>query len=252
MSSLAFNLLTCDQYAVVLGMVNLPSLLALRACSHHTLAVVAAVLQVTLQALCGWFLRYPDIFLTVLVESEAFVGGQVAVRFMLRDLPFRPQHLDVYVPVAAYRAVRRHLVRIQQATMVSGPDSQWNHDNERWLVDHGLNDTSVLQTKEGTIKLHRALTSQALAGIACAGTSAEVSYVNPTYFGTGYPSLLFRHHALFADWKEDDEDILSILRWRVRGLDIRMAARAWEECRGLVCAATKWYGSKHSPSVRRR
>ncbi|TFK85192.1 hypothetical protein K466DRAFT_601393 [Polyporus arcularius HHB13444] len=236
-----FSTLTFEEHVVIWAAVDLPTLLVLRSCSHNALTVVGEVLRASVSLLCRQFLDDTAAFLQELSHCRGVIGGQVAVRFMLRDLPFVPESLEVYVPPDVHLEMQRHLLDTHHMTLLVSFDSPENAD-EAWLADHALHYTDVLRTQQGrTIILHRCSEAEPLAAVACAPTSAEVTYVSPEGFGTAYPALLFQHRALVADWAHDDRNIGALLDWRRRrGIDLRMAARVWPEYRGMYCAAAKW------------
>ena len=82
---------------------DLPSLLAWRACCRSLYGEASASLQRTLTHVLRRFLQHPNALLEKLTDFRAIIGGTSALAFLLRDLSVRSDILQIYVPVAFYR-----------------------------------------------------------------------------------------------------------------------------------------------------
>ncbi|KAI0686396.1 hypothetical protein C8T65DRAFT_747419 [Cerioporus squamosus] len=219
----------------------LPALLSLRLSSHKYLELVKDALHQKLCEVVAPFIPKAEEFIHMLNVLDAFIGGDGALSFLLRDEPIDVDSLDVYVGNIEWKYLVYHLTFTQGAYEVPCPHPSQNA-SPSWLPAHGVESVIRMCTTKGDINIYCTSTYQSdpLTPIARSSSTIHFSYVNGRYCGTGYPSLLFQHKGLLSDGDPDDTDYTQL--YISRGFDIRLTARAWPEFRhaGEPCAAHKW------------
>ncbi len=221
-----------EEHAVICSCVDMQTLLTLRCCSRAALDVVAALFQHNLAVLCKAFVPRPDELLYVLPRMRAFIGGDVAVQFMLPQLHVPCHSLDIFVPQSELLSALYHLEQYQRATETSV--SEGDDDVSNWMIRHAIQSITTFHTPLGVVKVYESTGNDALAPLACAASSSlQVSYVNTHHFGTSFPRLLFDHRGIVADWRDGETE--EVMAWGRRGVDLRISARAWPEYRTTPC-----------------
>ncbi len=227
-----FLQLSVDEHAVVCSQMDMRSLLTLRCSSKAALEAVAELLKHNLGVLCGQFVSNTSELLYVLPRIRAFIGGDVAVRFMLPEVDFPCHTLDVFVPQAELPAALYHFEQYQHAVETSVADV--TDDPSDWLQRHAILSITTFHTRTGVVRVYESSCADALAPLACAASSSlQATYVNTHHFGTAFPALLFQHRGVVADWRDGETE--EVIMWGRRGVDLRVSARAWPEFREAPC-----------------
>lgn len=212
---------------------DLRTLLRLSRCSHayHTLFVTA--LMGDLHHVVDAFVPHPSEFLHALELSRGFVGGEAAASFLLRLTTPLPPVLEVYLPHSTFLPFLHHLLFIQRAMRI--PWLMSRNAPPFWLPLHGIQHVVTMRTTHGDIHVYRSASNDALLPISRVGLTPYMSFMNPRYFGTPFPSLLFKRRALLGEGAGDNtydtEHLLSL------GFDVRLTARAWPEYNVPPCPA---------------
>ncbi|RDX45227.1 hypothetical protein OH76DRAFT_1358349 [Lentinus brumalis] len=217
---------------------DLPTILTLRATSRRAMYAIAAMLRATLEQSCELYVPHAPSFLIALDHLHAFIGGNVAASFLIRQLPARTAPLEIFVSSEGWAAMVAELVQVQGAGM--GHIAQAEDDYvENWLERHAIESATPFWTSSGgPIMLYESYTSDPLAPIACRPSSVEIAYINPIYFGTGYPSLTLERRGLVADTRDSSEAMDVVEKWEGWGVDVRFAAKEWKRYQRFKCAAT--------------
>ncbi|TFK88330.1 hypothetical protein K466DRAFT_443006, partial [Polyporus arcularius HHB13444] len=216
--------------------VDMKSLMTLRACSRATMSAVAEVLRYNLRHMCQRILPDPDEFFEELLRCYAFIGGEVAVRWLLRDFTAPCEHLEVFVPALQFANMGLQLTHFQRGDLMAVREADEHEDGT--MRPNAVERSAVFHTPTGVVTVHESTTDDPLAPIACSQSSVEVTYVNPRYFGHGYPTLLFALRGLLAGWFEGESEY--VIHWAGRGMDLRLYAEGWQEYAGLQCPAARW------------
>ncbi|RDX40033.1 hypothetical protein OH76DRAFT_1301224, partial [Lentinus brumalis] len=216
--------------------VDMKSMMTLRACSRATMGAVAEVLRYNLRKMCESILPDPDEFFEELLRIYAFIGGEIAVRWLLRDVRVPCNHLEVFVPAMEFANIGVHLTHFQRGDLMAVREADEHEDGT--MRPNALERRSVFHTPTGVVTVYESTTDDPLAPIACGHSSVEVAYVNPRYFGHGYPTLLFAYQGLLAGWFEGESEY--VIEWAGRGIDLRLYAEGWREFAGLRCPAKRW------------
>lgn len=232
----SFLQLSVDDHVVVCSQMDMRTLLTLRCCSKSTLLAIASLLRRNLEELCREFLPKPEHFVSCLARSHAYLGGDAAIRFILRQSNFPVRGLEIYVGPDHMSSIYYELQLFQGAAM--GTIAQAEDEEDGWMEKHALESVTYAWTSSGHITVHESISDDPLAPLGCRRTSLEATYVNPSHFGTAFPSLLFQHRGLMADWSDGETE--EVMKWGRRGFDLRLSARAWPEYRGQHCAAAWW------------
>ncbi len=212
---------------IIFARCDMRTLMRLRACSKRCVDIVRNVLRRSLLALCKPFLPKPELFVQALDFHRGFIGGSVAVQFMIREVPFACNTLDVFVPYDEDRDFVRRLLKDQGGKV--DRVRQRTDNGEHWLEEHALLAVTEVHTRLGKIKVHRSVAIDALAPLVCGWSSLHITYVTWKHFGTAFPSLLFKHRGIVADGIAGEAELVE--RWLRRGFDLKVSARAWEEYR---------------------
>ena len=232
----------------ICGYLDLQSLLRMRRCSKHYLALITNVLTEDLEDLLGSFVPLPSYLTALLVDRNAFIGGAVAMHFLLRDADLSciralTPHLELYVPQEHYDAVIHHMETRQRGRKFDyDPPDDVNFSD--WKEDHALQDVVGVETPYGTVHIFCAMGSDALAPIARAWSTLHISYTNGVLLGTGYPQLLFERRGLLGDMASPEADLAMCKAYEALNFDIRLDASAWFK-QGLhvgetPCCADLW------------
>ncbi|TFK82520.1 hypothetical protein K466DRAFT_630369 [Polyporus arcularius HHB13444] len=227
-----------DEHIVICSRMDMRTILNLRTTSRRAMYAVAAMLRANLERLCQLYVPRAPSFLIALDRLHAFVGGNVAAAFLTRQLPAPSAPLEIFVSSEGWAALVDELVQVQGAGM--GHIAQAEDDYvENWLERHAIESATPFWTLRGTpIILYESYTSDPLAPIACRPSSVEIAYVNPIYFGTGYPSLTLERRGLVADTRDSSEAADVVEKWESWGIDVRFAAKEWRRYQRFKCAAT--------------
>ncbi|TFK84226.1 hypothetical protein K466DRAFT_469381, partial [Polyporus arcularius HHB13444] len=236
---------------------DMPTLLNLRATSHSNLAAVKTELDHSLRELLGPFLCDVPGFLLALANNRAFVGGSIAVAFLLRDLTVKPRNVDIFVPKHSLIDILNHLVTHENAMDRTPPLSEDATDDEferhvgleKLLRLRGVGERRRTVTPRGEINLYASLEDDALLPVARSWGTPAVSYVGPHQFGTAFPSLFFERRGLVGSCTQDDtetigldaqQDHKSVQKYVSRGFDIRMSPSQWSyRTHGGLCGASR-------------
>ncbi|TFK84162.1 hypothetical protein K466DRAFT_602240 [Polyporus arcularius HHB13444] len=227
---------------------DLVSLFKFRRTSHILLDATSLHLKACLLELVGRFVPDAHRLLEFLTEIKGYVGGDVALAFLLRDMDLALDSLELFLPVTAraWNDFESHLIHSQSALKV--PE---NHDRSfpprrpPVLLSPGTRTTARFTTPRGTLLLYRSHTSDALVPISQQWASHRLLYVNLRHSGAAYPRLLFKRRALLgtrparpdgrvAEGQDLDE---LVRRDAERGFDVRLAAHQWEELAVHGCGA---------------
>lgn len=221
---------------VVCSHLDMRALMPLRQTSKGNLDLVGWELRQRLERLVGDYVPDASEFLTVLTARSCYVGGEVALRFMLRSATFKPSHLDIFVSPQHYLAIESHLVDDQGA--IERSHATADGTNTRDLEDRGQFGMSWLETPIGKVVLHSSCTTDALVPISRAWCTLEVTYANLDHIGTGYPRLLFAGRGLLGDGVRDETRRVQMARRR--GLEVRLMPDVWPDLELQGCARAKW------------
>ncbi|TFK91368.1 hypothetical protein K466DRAFT_596202 [Polyporus arcularius HHB13444] len=231
-----FHHLSVEDQALVCSRVDMRSMMTLRACSRRTLSAVASVLRFNLRQLCKLTVPKPDQFFDELVRIYAFIGGEMAVRWMLRDFSWPCNHMHVFVPALQFANIGLELTHVQHSELMAIREADEDEDGS--MRPNGVERIGLFYTPSGFVTVYESTTDDPLAPIACLQSSVEVAYVNPLYFGHGYPTLLFAYRGLLAGWAHDEREY--VIAWAGRGVELRLYAEGWPEYGGRRCPARSW------------
>lgn len=216
---------------------NIATLLRLRGTCKTLLAVVTAELEQSLVELLALFVPHPQLLSEALVTNQAFVGGSVALAFILRDDSIRPSTLDIFVPRSQGMVMENHFAYYQSADESDSwfPDDTVNAAN---LRSRGLGQIVCTSANGRPIYLYESSENNALVPICRSWATHLVTYVNAAYFGTGYPALLHARRALLGQHYPGEEEQLD--KYHRRGFDIRLYPSQWVDMQGYGCGASLW------------
>lgn len=215
---------------------SLPNLLDMRTTSRHFDLAVAIELRFTLYRLVRRFIASPGHLLLKLEETHTSVGGSAALLFFLRNASFHPNNLDLFVPHDAYPILLHHIC-VEQGGTVERLRTTMDPDGQD-LEDRSLDSIATVQTARGHILVHRSANHEALAPVARSWCSAHVTFVNPRYFGTAFPNLLFARRAIVGTFSFDVGRL--VRKYRNLGFDFRLATHMWSDLDHPQCAAGHW------------
>ncbi|RDX56127.1 hypothetical protein OH76DRAFT_1337867 [Lentinus brumalis] len=225
----------------VCGFMPLRQLLKLRLCSHEYLHLVKDALHHTLYETVKPFMPKPEAFISMLDDLDAFIGGDGALRFLLRDEPIVVDTLEIFTSNQECKYLIYHLTFVQGGYEIPCPFPN-REASPSWLPMHGAESVTKMSTSKGNIHIYctQSYQNDPLTPIARSSSTIHFSYVNGRHFGTGYPSLLFKHRALLSNGDPDDTEYTRL--YISRGFDIRLTARAWPEFQGTTqpCPAHRW------------
>ncbi|RDX44744.1 hypothetical protein OH76DRAFT_1421220 [Lentinus brumalis] len=227
-------------------LLDMRTLLRLRRCSNQYLELVSNELTESLEQRLAPYVPFPDALLINLIDRDAFVGGHVALQFLLRDPADDvevPGHLDLYVPAEQVDAVVHHLETRQGGSVVEFPPPEGCNMDD-WLEEHSLLEVVAVETTAGLVYVHRAQGEDALAPIARSWSTLHMCYANGVLFGCAFPGLTFDRRGLVGDMSSEDEDVRLCAAYLAKGFDLRMSASSWEEYGAgdgtIVCCAPHW------------
>ncbi|RPD59560.1 hypothetical protein L227DRAFT_611795 [Lentinus tigrinus ALCF2SS1-6] len=233
-----FNQYSPAEHIIICSRMDMRTLLNLRCASRLTMYAIAAMQRLLLERLCGWYLPAAPSFLNTLGRVRGFIGGDVAASFIMRQVPPHSAQLEIYVGEDGWAELMQELSDKQgcaQGAMLQAEDSE--HGD--WMVRAALESVVPFFSPRGCqLWLFEAATSDPLAPIACRPSTPHLAYINPFYFGAGYPFLTMARRGLVADLPVGvpPEDIQE--KWEEWGVDVRLSAGEWLEYRHLVCASS--------------
>ncbi|TFK84220.1 hypothetical protein K466DRAFT_602183 [Polyporus arcularius HHB13444] len=237
----------------ICGRLDFPTLIKLRRTSHFYLASVSEHLQDTLTSHIAPFARDPSSLLDLVTQLGGYVGGDVALAQLLRDMEIRPTHLELFLPTGrtAWKHLQNNLIEVQGATQQPAK-SHPSSISLSLLPAHaairegpGTRAAVLFTTSTGAILVYRSQTGDALLPITQQWGSHRVAYTNRLYSGCGYPRLLFRRRVLMGTTPSDriarrlgQEDISVVIKRDTRrGFDIRLSPRQWCDMEVDGCGA---------------
>ncbi len=215
---------------------DLKTLLRLRRTSKALLDIVTAELEDAFIQLLSLFVPDPQSLSEALVDNQSFVGGSVALAFILRDSSIIPNTLDIFIPRSRGMNVENHLAYYQSADEQSW--TPYNAANTTTLGARRLGQIVCTSATGGRINLYESSADNALVPICLSWATHLVIYVNGAYFGTGYPNLLQRRRAILGQHFPGEVDQLE--KYERRGFDIRFFSRQWVDMQEFGCGASQW------------
>ena len=176
----------------------MPTLRSLRYMSPKAAQLVEDELRQSLCNLLTPFITHPEGFLNVLQDSGAIIGPDVALPFIIRDLPIFPTTLTIYAPLdnpyplqdyleaqENIKGVKRELPTLENARI-------WRSQLIKALFTYDLDNST-------TIYLYESCSPFPLASLASRAIGSHlVSFVDKETYGTPFPTLLFQHRALLG------------------------------------------------------
>ncbi|RPD55255.1 hypothetical protein L226DRAFT_470691 [Lentinus tigrinus ALCF2SS1-7] len=217
---------------------DMPTLLRVRATCRDNLTATAKELHRYLHELLAPLVPDVDAFLVTLQANRAFVGGSVAMAFMLRDGSIIPRNLDIFVGLPRGQPMLHYLLTRQAAvdvTVKPATEAQQKALVKR-LRARGESQFYCTQTPRATIHLHVSLHDAALLPVTCAWGTPGICYVGPQHFGTPYPSLFFARRGIVASSSTDATPALQGAL--ARCFDIRMFPTQWPDQDDGVCGSS--------------
>ncbi|RDX52568.1 hypothetical protein OH76DRAFT_1345253 [Lentinus brumalis] len=237
----AFSNLTRATKAHLCIHLDLRTLLCFRATSKDHLELATDEFKRSLLSLARRFIPRPEQLLAALDHTSGFIGGSVAVLFLLRDRSFIPRSLDVFIPRDAWWRFEAHLLHAQNASrvgMVLPTADGDEEDNDDILQQRGLVRIAVFRTHLGIVRLFRSVAPDALVPIARSWGTHLVAYVGPGHFGHGYATLFFQRRAVLGDLLRDEAE--RVRAYQRRGFDIRLSPTQWSDLRLQGCGEESW------------
>ncbi len=233
---------------------DLRALMNLRCTSQSQSAMVSSALKSTLIRLVGNFVGGPQALLELLTEMDGYVGGEVAMAYLLQgtDTSFLPKTLELFLPASrsSWMAFTNHLVKIQGAVEQPNPPfhTSTTRPETRVPLVRGVRAGVRYTTSYGTLLVYRSVTKDALVPISQQWGSHRIVYANLTYSGAGYPALLFEHRALLGTIPSErvrrtpaeSEAVEQVLDDERRGFDIRLMPTQWSDLGVHGCGAQEY------------
>ena len=178
---------------------DLPSLVCWRETCAANHAQSTASLSRTLERLVSVFVSHPNALLRLITEFRAVIGGEVALAYVRRHVPFRPRSLEVFVGRVEYEAFCRAILSDPHLSsdVVLASDLVVGYPlcTQRDIVE-----TLQLRLRSGLgIQVRRSSTLSPLSPVARAPCTALMNFVSPQCFGCAYPRLTLNGRALVCD-----------------------------------------------------
>lgn len=211
--------------ANIVSYMDLPSLMVFRATCKPSLLIVEKDLTRSLLRTVSRFVPNPALLLEKLARHDAFIAGSAALEFFLRYSHIGPKNLDIFIPIGSMPPLLHHLF-IEQAAYLVHPDDAQDAPPPppHFLVEQAF----AFQTPVGAVTLWQSEAHTPFLPIISSPTSIHIVYVNPRYFGCGYPKLLFALRALIGR-----PDVIGFdeAAWKCfgRGIELRFFMRMWAE-----------------------
>ena len=214
---------------------DMPAILKFRTASTSALRITITELSTSLERLLGPFVDKPSELLTTITHMQAFIGGDVALRFFLRAAEFTPLALDIHVAHGDLESMVEYLCNDHGATKLphrgppTPPDALYTQFIERQVR---------LRTPTGReLRVIESAIDEPRAPIACGPSSHLFVYVNAAAFGAAYPKLLFAKRGLLGRATVDPVEV--VRNATKRQITVRARAREWDDLHFPGCGATK-------------
>ena len=184
---------------IIADEMDLASLMCWRQTCVGNYAHAVASLERKLVGLVDYFLSYPTALLQVISRFNAVIGGEVALAYIRREVPYRPRSLEIFASRLQYKAICRAITSdpllsldIVQSTTVEA--------DYTLCTQRDITETFRLRLRSG-LEMHvrRSSTSSPLSPIARASCTALMNFVTPESFGCAYPRLTLKNRALLCD-----------------------------------------------------
>ncbi|KAI9069202.1 hypothetical protein FKP32DRAFT_1560237 [Trametes sanguinea] len=162
-------------------------------------------------------------------EHRALVGGEVALRYVLRD--FTPHHytLEVYVPMSASEAF------LMDIDLTMGLDWEFirdRHASDEERAKYFFSDIHHYRARGGRqIAVYIATSEAAAQPLVTTWSTSFVNYLGAETFGVGYPSLTLRHRALAPPREQlarNSRRVFDELQTKL-GFDFALDALTWPQ-----------------------
>ena len=211
---------------------DLPSLVCWRKTCTANHAQSTASLSRTLDWLVNVFVSHPTALLRLITEFRAVIGGEVALAYVRRHVPFRPRSLEIFVGRVEYEALCRailsdpHLSR--DVVLASDHVVSYPLCTQRDIVE-----TLQLRLRSGLgIQVRRSSTLSPLSPVTRAPCTALMNFVSAQSFGCAYPRLTLNGRALVCDMGAGNVDLADAAAREAvidMGMDIGDTPARWPE-----------------------
>ena len=201
---------------MIVDQMDLPSLLTWRRTCAVNYAHATAALKRTLTSSINPFLSNPGALLDIITRYSAVIGGEVALAFIQRHLPFQPHTLEIFASAPLYAPLclelSSHPEIAPDVTSCTFTVTSYPHNYQRDILET----MQVTLRSTRTLYIRRSSTLSPLSPIARSICTAMANFVTPHSFGCAYPGLTLCNKSLLSDLTQDaiaefDADILRTL-----------------------------------------
>ena len=191
-------------------------------------------LERKLVQLVDLFVTYPTALLRVVTEFNAVIGGEVALAYILRDVPIRPHSLEIFASRLQYEAICRAIIS-DPLLSVDIVDATTLKAHYTLCTQRDITQTLQLRLRSG-LEMHvrRSSTLSPLSPIARVPCTAFMNFVTPQSFGCAYPRLTLNHQSLLSDLATGAADHLDEAARKLLvdvGIDAAVRPSHWREYR---------------------
>lgn len=231
-----FPHLPCPLALWVCYFLDLKTLLRLRRTSKALLDIIMTELEDAFIQLLGLFVPDPQSLSEALIDNQSFVGGSVALAFILHDSSIIPNMLDIFIPQSRGMNVENHLAYYQSADEQSW--TPYNTANTTTLGARWLGQIVCTSATGRHINLYESSADNARVPICLSWAIHLVIYVNSAYFGMGYTNILQCRRAILGQHFLGKVDQLE--KYERQGFDIWFFSRQWVDMQEFGCGASQW------------
>ncbi|KAI0698722.1 hypothetical protein C8Q76DRAFT_566175, partial [Earliella scabrosa] len=188
-----------DAVTMIMGYMDIPSLIVWRSLCHDSYAQVAAILEQDLEELLNAFIPFPRRFLALLMEHKAVIGGEFALSYLLRREDFDAARLDVFVSQRHFEALVGEATHSPFFTPYVRFETMWTLPT-MFVYSRAVQRSALFYTSRARqMYIHESLTASPCSPIARTWCTALMNFVTAHTFGCAYPRLTFQRQGIVSD-----------------------------------------------------
>ena len=196
--------------------------------------IVRFVFTHDLDSLVSPFVHDATSLIAHLTALNSFIGGEIALLFILRTCAFKPGALDIFAPCGRGNDVITYLRQFQQVSDAA-PIGVTEQEERRIGVEEIVH---LRGPRRRLINVHCGTFDDGRVAIAGSWSTHLVNYVNAKHFGSAYPDLLWTHRGILGDCGADRAKLAR--EAAERGLEVRVRPSQWPDLDLSSCGASQY------------
>ncbi|KAI1782576.1 hypothetical protein LXA43DRAFT_905390, partial [Ganoderma leucocontextum] len=178
---------------------DLPSLIHWKATCRTAYAQAVSSQRRSLSRLIAPFVPNPHILIDLLPQFRAFLGGEVALAFLLRDPNFHPTAIDIFCNIFQFDTLCSALLHHSTLRTLIEHHEIVNHPSSFFSPREVVQYLHIRFVNGRSIYVHRSTSISASSPVIRAPNTGLMNYVTPYGFASAYPVLTLDRKAIISD-----------------------------------------------------